>query len=395
MKKTNAAIKAAGFLFFAALVAYLGVYVVQSVEDPFKTVQAVSYTILESADADGIVVRDEEVLYSVYNTVYITAEEGKRVTRGAQVASAFNSTEHLNHAVRLGELDAEIEQLQAMVRDGTSAEDMLKFDGKIGAEIITLKRAVYARRLDDAEQQSLKLRIMTSMGAGSRSDIEEQISRLTQQRDELQQGRSTDSVSITAPASGVFGSVVDGWETLGPGELEQISAAELKKLMGREMTQPAYALGKLVYGTKWYYAALVGQEECLTMRPGSRIRVLFGHYYSDEMTMTVESISSAEDGKCAVVFSCNNSMTDALTMRREKAQLIFVEQQGIRVPRKSIHVDDDGTCVFVHTGMQAERKSVEILRDYGDFYVVKSDSLRIGDDIIVNAKKLRDGKVIE
>lgn len=394
MKRTNTAIKAAGFLFFAALVAYLAVYVAQSVEDPLKTVQAVSYTILESADADGIVVRDEEVLYSVYDTVYVTADDGRRVTKGTQVATAFNNTDDLERTVRAGELKAQIEQLEAMVQDGSSAEDMLKLDGRITDEILALRRAVYARELGEAEELSLKLRTLTFMGSGSRSDIENEIYRLSAQLNELQRHESTDTVPIEAPSSGVFGKTVDGLETLSPDMLTELTPSQLRSMMEQDGTPPARALGKLVYGTKWYYAAMASQEDCLNLRQGRELQVQLGRYYNEELTMKVESISAAEDGRCAVVFSCDNSLSAVLNARRQNAQLVFVRQEGIRVPRKSIHVDGEGTHVYVRTGMQAERKSVNILRDYGDFYVVESDELRAGDDVIVNAKKLRDGKVV-
>ena len=37
---------------------------------------------------------------------------------------------------------------------------------------------------------------------------------------------------------------------------------------------------------------------------------------------------------------------------------------------------------------------VQVVRDFGDFYLVTSDALRAGDEIIISAKNLYEGKVV-
>lgn len=395
MKKTNAAIKIAGFLFFAAALAYLVIYIIQAVNDPFRTAVAVPYTVRDSAEASGIVVRDEEVLYSVYNTIYISAGDGKRVTKDEEIAEAFNNTDDLQKAVRIGELDSQILQLEALTADDTSAEDMLKLDARIDSDILRLRRSVYERNLSGTEEFALGLRTMAFTGSQSREKVIGQIAELKKQRSDLGDADRLITATVTAPASGLFSSVADGWETLDSSQLDNLSVSGLSEILKRDPDEPEFALGKLVYGVKWYYAALVDQKDCQLLKKGQRVRVLFGRYYNESLYMTLESVSSPENGKCAAVFSSDRSLSDVLTLRRQDAELIFTEENGIRVPRKAMHVDDDGkTFVYVNTGLQAERKDVEILRDMGDFYVVKSSRLKEGDSIIVSAKRLSDGKVV-
>jgi hypothetical protein len=121
--------------------------------------------------------------------------------------------------------------------------------------------------------------------------------------------------------------------------------------------------------------------------------------------MTVETISRADEGRCAVVFSCDRFLTDVLNLRRQEAELVFSEYAGLRVPKKSVHVDEDGnTFVYVRTALRAEKKPVDIVCDMGSFYVVGSgaggndsgadgaetgEGYRAGDQLIVSQRSLR------
>ena len=58
-------------------------------------------------------------------------------------------------------------------------------------------------------------------------------------------------------------------------------------------------------------------------------------------------------------------------------------------------MDENGqSCVYVQTALLAEKKPVEVLRDFGDYYMVSSEVLRAGDEVIVSAKNLHEGKVV-
>lgn len=395
MRKTNAAIKAAGFLFFAAMLAYLAIYIIQAVNDPFRTVSAVTYTVRDSVNVSGIVIRDEEPLYSVYSTVYISAGEGKRVTKNDEIAVAFNSMGDLQKDVQMRELETQISQLETLASEEASPEEMLKLDARIDEDILKLRRSIYSRDLSHTEELAMSLRTMALTGGEGRDKVLSQIAELKARRDALGSADSLRIASVTANSSGLFSSAVDGWEALNSSMLDELSTSGLKELLSRHAEETDYALGKLVYGIKWYYAALMDQEDCQYIKTGQRIRVLFGSYYSESLYMTLESISPPENGKCAVVFSGERSLADVLTLRRQNAELIFAEESGLRVPRKAMHVDDDRkTFVYVRTGLQAERKDVAIIRDMGDFYIVKSNELKEGDDIIISAKNLSDGKVV-
>ena len=204
--------------------------------------------------------------------------------------------------------------------------------------------------------------------------------------------------TVHAPASGTFSHVVDGFEHIGPGRLSDISPAELTELF----SAPAGAtgIGKLVTEFKWYYAAVMSDEDATRLSTGRRIPVQFSGAFNAAVDMLVESVGKQEDGFSVVVFSSDRRMHDVTPLRQLRADIVFDVVTGIRVPKEAIHLDDDGrTFIYLQTGVRAERANVDILLESGDSYLVRDGAetgthLRAGATIIVKANKLFDGKVV-
>lgn len=394
MKHTNLTLKLACYLIFAALLVWLGIYVFQAMDNPYRTVPATSCSHRETAALTGIVAREETVLYSVYDAVHIDLEEGQRVSARGTVAQAFDSEAALLRAVRLEELEQEAAELNALL-SVAAAENSQQTDAEIQNDIRSLRQAVSSRDFTDAESLCLSLQTEVFAAFSSPTDI---LSRLKDCNEEIRQIQSrgvTGSTPIPAPVSGVFSTTVDGWEELNAEALEQIEPDRLRSLLKEERRPRDYALGKLVSGTRWYYAALMDSAQADRLRGKSRVSVVFGRYYGEELTMSVEWISAEKDGVRTVILSCGEGMNRMLATRRQDAELVFSEQSGLRVPRRGLHVDEDGNaCVYVQTGLQAEKKLVTILEDFDDYYMVVGDALRVGDEIIVSGKNLFEGKVV-
>ena len=395
VKNTNLPIKIAGALIFLAVAVYLAVYGARLMENPYRTVQALSTTLRDSTRIRGVVARQEEVLYSVYNTVYITAEEGRRVSGGSTVAEAFDTEEGLRQAVRMGELSRRIASLEAQQLRWSAAEDLQQLDQEIGEECALLRSAALHRSLETLEETSLSLQSLTFTAFGDAAEVAERLREYRSELSALQRTAAARSASITSPRSGLFSSVVDGWEDLGEKDLNGIGAEALAALMKEERTPRDTALCKLAYGNYWYYAALVEDHEAQRLRRGGTAMVRFGRYYGQELKMTVESISPEENGWRAVCFSCSTNLADVLSMRLQEAELVFSQETGLRIPRQALRVKEDGSLfVYVQTGLRAEAKGVELVKDFGDYYVVRGEGLHAGDEIIVSGKGLYDGKVV-
>ena len=394
VKNASLPIKLAGALIFLAVLVYLAVYGLRLLENPYRTVQALNTTMRDSAHIRGMVVRQEEVLTSVYNTVYITAEEGKRVSGGDMLAEAFDSEEGLRRAMRIGELNQRISSLETQ-QNRFATENLQQMEQEIEDACAKLRSSALRRSLDTLEEASLSLQSLTFTAFGDTTEVAARLQSYQKELSELQRRGSDRSAVITSPRSGLFSSVVDGWEDLTPSDLEEIGEEELRALLQERRGAEGSALCKLVYGNRWYYAALIQDEAAQRLRRGQKASVRFGRYYGQELSMNVESISPEENGYRAVVFSCSTNMADVLSMRQQEAELIFSQESGLRIPRQALRVRDDGsTYVYVQTGLRAEARDVELVHDYGDYYMVRGQDLHAGDEVIVSGKGLFDGKVV-
>ena len=100
------------------------------------------------------------------------------------------------------------------------------------------------------------------------------------------------------------------------------------------------------------------------------------------------------------MLSSDTYIQNVTLLRQQSADVVFNTYAGLRVPKEAIRVDEDGsTGVCVLEGAVARWKNVEILHDNGESYVVRLDksstaNLWPGDEIIISARDLTDGKVV-
>ena len=115
--------------------------------------------------------------------------------------------------------------------------------------------------------------------------------------------------------------------------------------------------------------------------------------------MKVEKITPEEDGSRLLILSCDKYMQDTTLLRQQSADIVFSSYAGLQVPKQTVRVLDGQTGVYVLEGNMASWKPIKILYDNGESYVVEKDksstgNLWPGDEIIVGARNLYDGKVV-
>ena len=114
MKEKNFVTRAIAIVAFLAVMVYFGVSIAGYLIDPLTTTRAYYYQSDDAVIVSGYVIRDEEVLSDSSSTglLYITRDEGERVSKGKSVATVYHSQEALDQAERLEELQLQLEQLQ-------------------------------------------------------------------------------------------------------------------------------------------------------------------------------------------------------------------------------------------------------------------------------------------
>lgn len=409
----------------AAVLAYFGVQIYRYVGDPLTTTLAYTYQIEETVELSGYVVRQEQVLEGDSGGfLRLRKNEGERVSAGGAVAAVYSDQAALERQEEMDSLQSRIEQLKFAQESMSGAEVTLKLDNQISQTLLNYRADLTAGRLESAENRGQELRSLVLKRDYSYSgteDLSEQISALTAQLKQLRSQAANSVKTIRAPRSGLYSGVVDGYESvLTPDILSALTPSTLDKLAAE--TVPANA-GKLILGDQWYYAAVVSAQEAETLRyreshmaAGDSFYLRFSKNVDRDLAVTLLSISEEENGRCVAVFQGDAYLQELTLLRRQSAEIILETTEGIRVPRAALRVITETvsdtkagqestrevsvTGVYCVSGAKALFKPVEVLRTGEEHAVVRSvgttekERLRAGEEVIVTARDLYDGKVI-
>lgn len=380
------------------MAAYLGVYIFQSTQSTLQTSPAVRATLTDTAELTGIAVRREEVLLTGRSYVFVSAEDGAAVSRGEVLASAMDSESAMERAGRKKELQSEISRMETLLSGLTGVSDLTERDSAVRRAIYSLAGCVSSGNLSDLPAAAASISTLLMSGGGE-TVSQEELDALKSELAGMQRSTYSDSEDISAPQSGIFTTILDGWEYLSPASLADLTPSGLKQLMSARQDVPEGAIGKVVTDYRWYFAVIMDEEAADGLTVGDYVSIDLGRHLSGQVSMRVESISSPQSGESAVTLSTLKALSETLALRCVDAQMITHSYTGLRVPTKALHVDENGSSfVYVAAGGLVDVRYVTPVYQSEDYYLVEADagadSLREGDEIIVRGKNVEEGMII-
>lgn len=403
-------------LLFLVVLVYFGVQGWRYLDDPLVTTLAYPYQVEMTVELSGWVVRNEELLPDEGGGLLrVQRSEGERVSRGGVVAAVYADQASLDRQAEIDSLTSRLEQLHYAQNLAQEMETTQKLDSQISQSLLAYRRYLTADRFYDAGEEGNRLRALvtkrdyTGSGGGDLSaQIQEAEDRIAALR-----SQATGSVRrITASKAGLYSGEVDGYETvLTPSMLEDLTPSALTGL-----TADASAVsqtGKLILGDTWYYAAVIPAETAAALEEQSGLRLRFAKGVDRDLPVKLESVGPREQGQVVAVFRGDSYLRELTLLRQQRAQVVYGSSQGLRVPKEAIRAlrtesdrdtgertAEEATGIYCVVGLNARFKPVEVLYT-GDHYVlVRASSedtnlrLRSGDEIIVSARDLFDGKII-
>lgn len=386
-----------------AVLSYFGVGLYRYFADPLVTSLAYTYQVEDTISSTGYLVRDEQVLTGGdKGLLRLECTEGARVAVGGTVAQIYADQASLDRQQQIDDLQARLEQLKFAEDAASGSEVSLKLDNQITENLMTMRRALAADRLDVAQSSVAQLKSLVlkrDFTYTNKDDVNGQIEDLTAQIKSLQAKAVSSVKTIQAPASGIYSAVVDGYESvLTPDSLAGLTPSALSSL---QPSGESSDLGKLILGDNWYYAASLPTTQAAELTEGGTETLRFAKGVDVDLKVTVQSISDAENGKVVVVFRGNTYLSELTLLRRQSADIIRSTVTGIRVPKEALKVNGQGqTGIYCVVGMVARFKPVTVVWSGDDFALVRADTssdltrLRPGDQVIIAAAGLEDGKVI-
>ena len=406
----------------ATVLVYFGINTAAYFMDPYTTTAAYSYTSENAVTVSGYVVRDEEPLDEGGDLVYFSRSEGEKVARGGTVALVYDNQQALEDANTLRDLNEQMDQLlhARSLAAGTRTEMWL--EDEIVSSLVTFHQHTAADPVSAADVGSdLRAAVLKrSYAYTGTTQLDASIASLQTRINTLTATSGATTTRITAPAAGLFSSLVDGYETvLTPDVLETMTAEEYRTLQ----SITPYGSGKMIYGTQWYFATLMRETDMGKMAVGDEVTLRFQSGLDRDMTMTVQRIGDEDNGQRLVILTSREHLNLTTLLRQQNAQIIFDSFSGIRVPRSAVRIlwedvtDKDGkpvlksdgtpekqqvTGVYSLWGNSARWKPVEVLWQEDEYMLVTATKtaeaarrLRPGDQVITAAEDLYDGKVVE
>lgn len=161
MKRANTSLLLIIAVLFLALAGYLGVYAWQALAQPDGTALCLRGEEEFSISLTGIILREEQVLVSQGSWVSITAREGRRVGAGDELGISCSSQGDLQRALRLRQLQRELELVQAVLDGPDSGLDPMSAARDAGQAAQELAACLARGEFGSLRAGALALRTLT------------------------------------------------------------------------------------------------------------------------------------------------------------------------------------------------------------------------------------------
>ena len=418
---------------FLTVLVYFGVNTAAYFTDPYTTTVAYAFVGEDAVTVSGYVVRDEEALSGGGELVYSSRSEGERVGRGGTVALIYPDAQALSDANTLRDLRSQLEQLQYARTLAAGSRASARLDDEIAGALAEFRGAMAGGGLTAAGESGKSLRsavLRRGYAYSGPVDLESSIAALQERINALSASAETDVVRVSAPDSGLFSGLVDGYEAvLDPEKILEMEPADYRTIAPEKNSE---GVGRMIYGSGWYFVTLMRSEDARRLQEGASVLLRFQTGLDRDMTVTVKRVSGEDGGRRVVVFSSEKYLHLTTLLRHQNAQIIFESHEGIRVPRSAVRVDsqtvtdENGqpvldsqgnprtqpvTGVYCLWGDTARLKPVTVLWQEDEYILVAPDEealaaftseraresrrLRAGDQVITAAAEVYDGKVVQ
>lgn len=401
MKQTGPIFKILATVILAGVLLFFGVQMYQYYSDPFTTTLVYAAETDDAINVDGWMVRQEETIHAAGTLVHELLE-GEKVGAGQVIATAYSSSGALETVREMEAKELQLQQLEFALASYLDPDAALKLDSSIFENLLTLRGDLADGDYANASEHLSQLKgniLKRSHSYSSAPEIQAQIGQVQSELDALRAQLSGANV-IYAQRPALFSAVCDGYETmLTPGMLADLMPSQLEKLKAQALKDE---VGKLVYGDTWYYAAVMTQEDVARLEDREQVALRLGKGMEIDITMQILAPGEVENGKQVVVLRSDKYLPQVTQLRHLTAELLLNSYSGLRIPANALRLDENGQSgVYCVVGFTAAFKPVDVVYRGDGYTLVRaadgatgSDILRAGDEVIVTAGELYDGKVV-
>ena len=385
---------------------------VRNNRDRYDTETADEVVEQEKLELKAFLVRDEEYInQKTTGTVVPLIKDGMRVASGDAVARVCASDEDAANVSALLEAKESLARYQEISEQTElNALDMEKLNKTIDASFTELVRTSnsgdffeLSRNIEELENKLASKQILKD----GTIDLTAKFNELNSKIQTLEL-KSINTSDVLAPLSGYYISNLDGYENaMDYNKISDLTVSEAEKLFEKKPGDVSGQMGKIVGSYKWYLVTVMDSKYSLLMSEGEKMKINMPYYGFKNVDVVVEKISTTQNDKVAVAFSCNMMNETYANMRIEDIELVFKEYTGYKINSSAIRREKDEKgkevdVVYILRGDIMNARVIDIIYDAGDYVIVSEESkatsgyrpIKRYDEVIVKGRNLSDGKSI-
>lgn len=376
--------------------------------NPYQTEVALTYSISDSAEASGVIVREEQVISGQASggVVSYQQSDGTVVRKGSVIAEVYNSSNDISIRRQIRALEEQIAAL-SKVSDARSAEysSTETINRQINAEIDDYIALIHQGQVSDLSDSKAELLYLLSQKDVVMGEAESYASRITQLQtevDSLNARLSGSLVQYTSPEIGYFARMTDGYEAvLTPNSINTMTVEQLRTFSREKVVFDNSNLGKIVTDHHWYYAAVLPAADAEKFILGDTVYLNFNMYNITQIPFIVKEVRTDESDPdhCMVLLSTSHMVPELLMVRNPSVQIDFTSYTGLRIPAKAKRYEGQQVGVYVQDGDVVRFKTINIIYENSEFILCGANPdlerpLEIYDQVIVEGTDLSDGKPV-
>lgn len=385
---------------------------VRNNRDRYDTETADEVVEQEKLELKAFLVRDEEYInQKTTGTVVPLIKDGMRVASGDAVARVCASDEDAANVSALLEAKESLARYQEISEQTElNALDMEKLNKTIDASFTELVRTSnsgdffeLSRNIEELENKLASKQILKDGTIDLTAKFNELNSKI-----QTIESKSINTSDVLAPLSGYYISNLDGYENaMDYNKISDLTVSEAEKLFEKKPGDVSGQMGKIVGSYKWYLVTVMDSKYSLLMSEGEKMKINMPYYGFKNVDVVVEKISTTQNDKVAVAFSCNMMNETYANMRTEDIELVFKEYTGYKINSSAIRREKDEKgkevdVVYILRGDIMNARVIDIIYDAGDYVIVSEESkatsgyrpIKRYDEVIVKGRNLSDGKSI-
>ena len=359
-----------------------------------RTVVTASYEKGEAYTA--YIFRDERVVTTMNaGAVKYAAHDGDRVSTNTPVADVYGNDTGTDERATAAALYAEIAKREEALESSdskwtvdyvlsyTELMSSLASGNLLAAQNKTSTVANALARRDTLGDEEISNTLREEINS-----LYEQIEALIRYEDEPEH--------VTAGMDGIFYRDVDGYEGIFDiSATDYITPADLEDLLAATPSSPLDAVGRVISTNSFCVLLPLAREVANTYNVGNTYAVRFEEC-GITASLVLERVATDENGQAVLVLGGENLPTELTSSRRQSVVIVRETVTGLRIPLSAL--SENGTVFIDDNGTAREIRITPILRENGCCIVALPTStqsgLAEGDRILVDARRMYDGKVV-